>query len=1106
MGSGLAPEARGSSILEMYGSEFGIQDAARELLVMKSSSVDGRLSVRYQQVYNDVPVMAGELIVNMMADGSLLSINGEASPNLKVDTQPKITAEAARQLALRAIATTYNLNAGDLTVSEPALWIFDERLVQENATQPVHLVWRMEVTSENAPLRELVLVNAKTGKISLHFNQIDTAWAGEQATVKVSYIKGDVIEPPVASVTEPVPAPDTGVNMPLAVDSSLNRFVALTGVDTGNCSDYANPCLTINHAIGQAIAGDTIGVAEGTYTGNGTEVVLINKSVNLSGGWNTGFDAQTGYATIDGGKARKGIAVYDNDYGSSFPVSIAHFAITNTIGGGILNAENLTVQFSTLYGNADYAIDQSAGTLTVINSTVSGNNGLGVFIYSGTTNLHFVTISNNHATDNAGIYKYSGVLNFDHTILYNNSSTAGGGQCTSIIAGNFNSLGHNIIETTCASATEQPTDKFNTDPKLSAFLPVQGYQPLRSDSPAIDAGDDLNCDPTDQRGAARVDIGSDGTACDIGAYEYTPPGAAVSIWASEGNYQHTNPGAAFSEPLTAVVLDSQGSPVSGVNVTFTASLSGPGGTFAGGTNVDGPIPTDAGGRAITSVITANSELGSFAVSADAGLGSTAEFSLENLAWYVSPSGDDANSCQSPAEPCATINGAISKAYDGDQIFVAMGTYVGSDSHVVNLSKIIRLSGGWDSAFSTQVGLSIIDGEHVRYGFYFGMYGGNNIPDASIIDHFAVIHATTGIVKDDGTLIVRNSSLHHNDGAGMANSGTFLTLENVTISNNVGEGIGSYGSVTMTNTTISENGGTGFRHVSGTTIIRNTIIYGNAKNSTTFDCVGPTYNGSITSEGNNIIGNIAGCTIVPIASDQFNADAGLAVFLPSLGYQPLLSASTAIGNGNPALCPALDQRGVDRLGDAACDIGAYEYTSPGATSNLIILAGDNQRVPIHQSFPVQFSVVALDNLGSPVPNAAISFTVPGTGASGTFAGGTSIISGESGIVTAPVFTANAETGAYFVNVDAVTANINIAAENGAWYVSQAGSDANTCTSAGDPCASINGALGKAGFRKGDTILVEQGTYSGVVPGKAGGIQYSPLRWVSPSWMDNPGSPD
>ena len=44
--------------------------------------------------------------------------------------------------------------------------------------------------------------------------------------------------------------------------------------------------------------------------------------------------------------------------------------------------------------------------------------------------------------------------------------------------------------------------------------------------------------------------------------------------------------------------------------------------------------------------------------------------------------------------------------------------------------------------------------------------------------------------------------------------------------------------------------------------------------------------------------------------------------------------------------------------------------------------------------------------------------------------------------------------------------------GPWYVAPTGSDANSCLSPGSPCATINGAIGKAS--SGDTIYVATGT--------------------------------
>lgn len=71
---------------------------------------------------------------------------------------------------------------------------------------------------------------------------------------------------------------------------AADRFVATTGTDAGpnDCLVAGNPCLTINHAIEQAVAGDTIHVAAGTYS----EQVQVNKTLSLLGAQN-GVDART---------------------------------------------------------------------------------------------------------------------------------------------------------------------------------------------------------------------------------------------------------------------------------------------------------------------------------------------------------------------------------------------------------------------------------------------------------------------------------------------------------------------------------------------------------------------------------------------------------------------------------------------------------------------------------------------------------------------------------------------------------------------------------------------------------------------------------------------
>lgn len=50
-------------------------------------------------------------------------------------------------------------------------------------------------------------------------------------------------------------------------------------------------------------------MASGAYTGAGDQVVLVERSAVLAGGWNRAYTAQEGLSTVDGQGARLGISV-----------------------------------------------------------------------------------------------------------------------------------------------------------------------------------------------------------------------------------------------------------------------------------------------------------------------------------------------------------------------------------------------------------------------------------------------------------------------------------------------------------------------------------------------------------------------------------------------------------------------------------------------------------------------------------------------------------------------------------------------------------------------------------------------------------------------------
>lgn len=170
------PEAYGLAFIEKYGSAFGINDPSTQLQILRwVPRPGGGASVRFGQMHRDVPVFAGELVINLDPDNALLSMNGEIAPSLTLAVTPTLTPDDARETVLLAVAKWYDIDPSALQASEPVLSIYDATLLKPSVLEP-RLVWWFEVSSvQLASVRELVLVDAHTGAIDLHFNQIHLA-------------------------------------------------------------------------------------------------------------------------------------------------------------------------------------------------------------------------------------------------------------------------------------------------------------------------------------------------------------------------------------------------------------------------------------------------------------------------------------------------------------------------------------------------------------------------------------------------------------------------------------------------------------------------------------------------------------------------------------------------------------------------------------------------------------------------------------------------------------------------------------------------------------------------------------------------------------------
>jgi Zn-dependent metalloprotease len=129
-----------------------------------------------------------------------------------------------------------------------------------------------------------------------------------------------------------------------------------------------------------------------------------------------------------------------------------------------------------------------------------------------------------------------------------------------------------------------------------------------------------------------------GTACDIGAVEYTPTGTTPKyILAYQGSPQMIVINSAAASRLVAVVFDENGNSISGETVKFTAPAQGASVIFADtGTNTS-TVVTDVNGLATSSAFTANNLAGSYSVVASvSGADTPAGFSLSNSTIALNP--------------------------------------------------------------------------------------------------------------------------------------------------------------------------------------------------------------------------------------------------------------------------------------------------------------------------------------------------------------------------------------------------------------------------------------------------------------------------------------
>ncbi len=331
-------------------------------------------------------------------------------------------------------------------------------------------------------------------------------------------------------------------------DGTGNLRAAITSANAAADADtivFASPLFntaqTIDLTSGQLLITNPL-----TITGTGARLLTVRRSSTASR-----FRIFTINSTANTVRI-SGMTISNGDDSSS-PGS--------PIGGVNNNGALLTLDGVTVSGNKGRGVNgSSVGTMTILNSTISNNTGVGVFVRGAATDIANTTISGNDGTNDfgfGGIYVFNSMANMNNVTVTNNTpngvsndrNTGTLNIRNSLISGNANNMdvngafvsnGNNLIGNTANSTGfTQPTDKTNVAANLAALANNGGQtdtHALNVGSPAIDAGNNCvvnqscgtNNPPvaltTDQRGAGFAR--QNGTAVDIGAFESAAPTAA----------------------------------------------------------------------------------------------------------------------------------------------------------------------------------------------------------------------------------------------------------------------------------------------------------------------------------------------------------------------------------------------------------------------------------------------------------------------------------------------------------------------------------------------------------------------------------------------------
>ncbi len=204
--------SRARGFLERYGTLFGLSDPAAELRAgsaarhggaaadeersvpatraararsgatsdarksarasTREGAIPANVIVRFDQRRSGLPVMGGQIVVQVSGDGAIVSAAGEVLPSAtSVTVRPRLGAAQAAALAATVVAREAGLPSSAVRTRSEGLAIYDARIMGDPvpAAEGARLAWRIDArlpgSASHAEVHRLIVVDARLGLV-----------------------------------------------------------------------------------------------------------------------------------------------------------------------------------------------------------------------------------------------------------------------------------------------------------------------------------------------------------------------------------------------------------------------------------------------------------------------------------------------------------------------------------------------------------------------------------------------------------------------------------------------------------------------------------------------------------------------------------------------------------------------------------------------------------------------------------------------------------------------------------------------------------------------------------------------------------------------------